>query len=78
MTKETLSDKRERIKKMLFNYLNPVDIIIELEKQDKEFIKRLKEEMKNMDNSWEDMMEIIDKLAGDALINHSSVSKRMY
>ena len=77
MTKESLSEKRKELIKHLeeTNLDDFVPYIFGLiEKQDKEFIKKLKEEMQRGEN-YETIFgsvwfkeETIDKLAGDKLI----------
>jgi hypothetical protein len=74
MNKEfNLSEKRKQMFLRLQNTEPDVDWIIqviekEIEKQDKEFIRLLKEEILEWDNQANQEIKIIDKLAGKELI----------
>ena len=82
MTNETLSDKRERLLKLIQEKHPELTMTMgllfrDIEQQDKAFIKRLKKEIGSYVNDklwlihqWNpefDMNEIINKLAGDKL-----------
>ena len=74
MKEQTLSDKRKQLRDNCLSYPNIDAIIDECDKQDKEFIKELKEEhwkyLQEEDDYYENISfnDLIDKLAGSKLI----------